>query len=61
MFKHCEEQGKKGKAAFIVEREDLAIQQGNVFSEELPAYRTKVVTGDVQQNRDQYLKDYIDR
>ncbi|XP_045159837.2 ATP-dependent RNA helicase DHX58-like [Mercenaria mercenaria] len=61
MFKRCEEQKKKGKAVFVVEREDLAFQQGKVFEEELPSYRTKVVTGDVQQSKDQYLKDYVQR
>ncbi|XP_060599664.1 interferon-induced helicase C domain-containing protein 1-like [Ruditapes philippinarum] len=61
VLRNCEGQGKEGKAAFIVEREDLAIQQGKVFCEELPGYRTKVVTGDVQQSRDQYLKDFISR
>lgn len=52
---------KIGKAVFLVENEALAFQQGKECAERLPAYRTKVISGTVQRDKKQYLKDFVDR
>ncbi|XP_053406754.1 ATP-dependent RNA helicase DHX58-like isoform X2 [Mercenaria mercenaria] len=53
--------GNIGKVIFLVENEALASQQGKVCAELLPAYRTKVISGSVQRDKKQYLRDFIDR
>ncbi|KAH3787131.1 hypothetical protein DPMN_165251 [Dreissena polymorpha] len=47
------------KVIFLVENEALAFQQGKLFAEKLPAYRTKVFTGSVQREKQQYLWDFL--
>ncbi|XP_060562666.1 antiviral innate immune response receptor RIG-I-like [Ruditapes philippinarum] len=53
--------GKIGKVIFLVENEALAFQQGKDCAKRLPAYRTKVISGSVQRDQKQYLRDFIDR
>lgn len=55
------ELGKIGKVIFLVENEALALQQGKVCEELLPAYRTKVISGSIQRDKKQYLRDFINR
>ncbi|XP_053394123.1 ATP-dependent RNA helicase DHX58-like isoform X2 [Mercenaria mercenaria] len=50
-----------GKVVFLVENEALALQQGKVCAELLPAYRTKVISGSMQRDKKQFLKDFIDK
>ncbi|KAH3863074.1 hypothetical protein DPMN_026052 [Dreissena polymorpha] len=47
------------KVIFVVENEALAFQQGKLFAKKLPAYRTKVFTGSVQRDKQQYLWDFL--
>lgn len=52
---------KVGRVIFLVENEVLAFQQGQVFSELLPTYRLKVISGSVQRDKKQLLKDFLDK
>lgn len=53
--------GKIGKVIFLVENEALAFQQGKDCAKQLPAYRTKVISGSVQRDKKQYLQDFVKR
>ncbi|KAL4231411.1 Interferon-induced helicase C domain-containing protein 1 [Mactra antiquata] len=50
-----------GKIIFLVENEALALQQGKDCALHLPAYRTKIITGSLQRDKKEFLKDFVNR
>ena len=49
------------KVIFLVNQVALAKQQGDECSKQLKRYSSKVISGETQRGRNEYLKDFIDK